>query len=78
MATQHPWLLCRRWVGENVGAGVGLLVDAQCASCCLRNLLVEVRVLLVEAGVLLVEVGVSCLGQGPGFLSCRDRGRGVE
>jgi hypothetical protein len=70
LATQHPWLLCRRWVGENVGAGVGLLVDAQCASCCRRNLLlvevgvllVEVGVLLVEVGVLLVEAGVSCLG----------------
>jgi hypothetical protein len=74
-----PWLLCRRWVGENVGAGVGLLVDAQCASCCLRYLiLVEVGVLLVEVGVLLVEVGVSCLGQGSGCLSCRGQGRDVE
>jgi hypothetical protein len=62
--------------GENVGAGVGLLVDAQCTSCCLRNLLlVEVGVLLVEVGVLLVEVRVLlALGRGRGALG---RGRGV-
>jgi hypothetical protein len=59
-------MMCRRWVGEYFGTGGDLLVDAQCASCCLHNLLVEVGMLLVEVGVLLVEVGVSCLDQGPG------------
>jgi hypothetical protein len=53
-------------VGEYFGRGGGLLVDAQCASCCLRNLFVEVGVLLVEVGCSWSRSGCLVLVKGQG------------